>query len=164
MPPVLAFIGKPNCGKTTLIEKLIPALVDRGIRVGTIKHHHGDIQMDIPGKDTWRHKQAGAQAVLLSSPTGIGFIQDVAEDTPVEILAGRYFQNIDLILVEGYKWSTLPKIEVFRSSIYDEPIENPGENLIAMVSDVKIRPNLPWFKPENIDELVQFILKEILNR
>jgi molybdopterin-guanine dinucleotide biosynthesis protein B len=163
MPPVLAFIGKPNCGKTTLIEKLIPALVDRGIRVGTIKHHHGDIQMDIPGKDTWRHKQAGAQAVLLSSPTGIGFIQDVAEDTSVEILADRYFQNIDLILVEGYKWSTLPKIEVFRSSIYAEPIEDPGENLIATVSDVKIRPNLPWFKPENIDELVLFILKKTLN-
>jgi len=164
MPPVLAFIGKPNCGKTTLIEKLIPALVDRGIRVGTIKHHHGDIQMDIPGKDTWRHKQAGAQAVLLSSPTGIGFVQDVAEDTPVEILAGRYFQNIDLILVEGYKWSTLPKIEIFRSSIYDEPIQDPGENLIATVSDVKIRPNLPWFKPENIDELMLFILKKTLNR
>jgi molybdopterin-guanine dinucleotide biosynthesis protein B len=164
MPPVLAFIGKPNCGKTTLIEKLIPALVDRGIRVGTIKHHHGDIQMDIPGKDTWRHKQAGAQAVLLSSPTGIGFVQDVAEDTPVEILAGRYFQNIDLILVEGYKWSTLPKIEIFRSSIYDEPIQDPGENLIATVSDVKIRSNLPWFKPENIDELVLFILKKTLNR
>ena len=164
MPPVLAFIGKPNCGKTTLIEKLIPALVDRGIRVGTIKHHHGDIQMDIPGKDTWRHKQAGAQAVLLSSPTGIGFVQDVAEDTPVEILAGRYFQNIDLILVEGYKWSTLPKIEIFRSSIYDEPIQDPGENLIATVSDVKIRSNLPWFKPENIDELMLFILKKTLNR
>ena len=163
MPPVLAFIGKPNCGKTTLIEKLIPALMDRGIRVGTIKHHHGDIQMDIPGKDTWRHKQAGAQAVLLSSPTGIGFIQDVAEDTPVEILAGRYFQNIDLILVEGYKWSTLPKIEIFRNSIYAEPIQDPAENLIATVSDVKIRPNLPWFKPENIDELVLFILKKTLN-
>ena len=164
MPPVLAFIGKPNCGKTTLIEKLIPALGDRGIRLGTIKHHHGDIQMDIPGKDSWRHKQAGAQAVLLSSPTGIGFIQDAAEDTSVEILAGHYFQNIDLILVEGYKWSTLPKIEVFRSSIYAEPIEDPGENLIATVSDVKIRPNLPWFKPENIDELVLFILKKTLNR
>jgi molybdopterin-guanine dinucleotide biosynthesis protein B len=164
MPPVLVFIGKPNCGKTTLIEKLIPALVARGIRVGTIKHHHGDIQMDIPGKDTWRHKQAGAQAVLLSSPTGIGFIQDVADDTPIEILAGRYFQNIDLILAEGYKWSTLPKIEVFRSSIYDEALQDPGENLIATVSDIKIHQNLPWFKPENMDELVLFILKKTLNR
>ena len=55
MPPVLAFIGKPNCGKTTLIEKLIPALADKGVRVGTIKHHHGEIQMDTPSKDTWRH-------------------------------------------------------------------------------------------------------------
>ena len=164
MPPVLAFIGKPNCGKTTLIEKLIPALVARGVRVGTIKHHHGDIQMDISGKDTWRHKQAGAQAVLLSSPTGIGFIQDVPADTPVEILVSRFFQDFDLVLAEGYKDSPLPKIEVFKSTVYDKPLQDPGENLFATVSDVRIRPNLPWFKPDNFEELVVFILEKILQR
>ena len=65
MPPVVAIIGKKNCGKTTLIEKLIPELIDLGYRIGTIKHHHGDISIDQPGKDTWRHKQAGAHAVVL---------------------------------------------------------------------------------------------------
>lgn len=164
MPHVLAFIGKPNCGKTTLIEKLIPALVARGVRVGTIKHHHGDIQMDIPGKDTWRHKQAGARAVLLSSPTGIGFIQDATVDTPVEILVSRFFQDLDLVLAEGYKDSTLPKIEVFRSTVYDKPLQDPGENLFATVSDIRIRPSLPWFKPDNFEELVVFILEKILQR
>ena len=164
MPPVLVVIGKPNCGKTTLIEKLIPALIARGIRIGTIKHHHGDIQMDIPGKDTWRHKQAGAQAVLLSSPAGIGFIQDVAQDTPVEVLAGRFFQEMDLVIAEGYKWTNLPKIEVFRSTVYDEPMQDPGANLIASVSDVKIRPDLPWFKTDETDKLAAFILEKILNR
>ena len=164
MPPVLAFIGKPNCGKTTLIEKLIPALADKGVRVGTIKHHHGEIQMDTPGKDTWRHKQAGAQVVLLSSPVGIGLIQDTAEDTPVEDLVSRHFQNVDLVVVEGYKWSTLHKIEVFRSAVYDEPMQEPGETLIAMVSDVEIRQDLPWFKYDEIGSLVEFILEKIVNQ
>ncbi|KPK26767.1 MAG: hypothetical protein AMJ61_07910 [Desulfobacterales bacterium SG8_35_2] len=164
MPPVLAFTGKPNCGKTTLIEKLIPALAHKGFHTGTIKHHHGAIQMDTPGKDTWRYKQAGARAVLLSSPTGIGFIQDTSADTPVEDLVSRYFQNIDLVIAEGYKWSSLPKIEVFRSTLYDEPLQDPGETLIAMVSDLRIRHDLPWFTPEDIDGLAAFILEKILHR
>jgi molybdopterin-guanine dinucleotide biosynthesis protein B len=164
MPPVLALIGKPNCGKTTLIEKLIPALADQGVRVGTIKHHHGDIQMDTPGKDTWRHKQAGAQVVLLSSPVGIGLIQDTAGDTPVEDLVSRYFQEVDLVIAEGYKWSTLPKIEVFRSTVYDEPMQEPGKSIIAMVSDVEIRQDLPWFKYDDIGSLVEFILEKIINQ
>ena len=164
MPPVLALIGKPNCGKTTLIEKLIPALADKGVRVGTIKHHHGEIQMDTPGKDTWRHKQAGAKVVLLSSPVGIGLIQDTVADTPVEDLVSRYFQEVDLVIAEGYKWSTLPKIEVFRSTVYDEPMQEPGETLIAMVSDVAIRQGLPWFKNDDIGSLVEFILEKIVNQ
>ena len=164
MPPVLALIGKPNCGKTTLIEKLIPALAEKGVRVGTIKHHHGDIRMDTPGKDTWRHKQAGAQVVLLSSRVGIGLIQDSAGDTPVEDLVSRYFQEVDLVIAEGYKWSTLPKIEVFRSTVYDEPMQEPGKTLVAMVSDVEIRQDLPWFKYDDIGSLVEFILEKIINQ
>jgi molybdopterin-guanine dinucleotide biosynthesis protein B len=164
MPPVLAFIGKPNCGKTTLIEKLIPALAHKGVRIGTIKHHHGPIQMDTPGKDTWRHKQAGAQNVLLSSPTGIGFIQETTEDTPVANLVSRFFHNVDLVLLEGYKFATLPKIEVFRSTIYDAPLQNPGETLIAVVSDIWIRRDHPWFKPEDTGALAAFILETILKR
>jgi molybdopterin-guanine dinucleotide biosynthesis protein B len=164
MPPVLALIGRPNCGKTTLIEKLIPALAEKGVRVGTIKHHHGKIQMDTPGKDTWRHKKAGAKVVLLSSPVGIGMIQETAEDTPVEDLASLYFQKVDLVIAEGYKWSTLPKIEVFRSTLYDEPMEEPGKTLVAMVSDVEIRSDLPWFRLDDIGLLADFILEKIINQ
>ncbi|MFC1844321.1 molybdopterin-guanine dinucleotide biosynthesis protein B [Thermodesulfobacteriota bacterium] len=164
MPPVLALIGRPNCGKTTLLEKLIPALAEKGVRVGTIKHHHGEIQMDTPGKDTWRHKQAGAKVVLLSSPSGIGLIQDTAGDTPVEDLVSSYFQKVDLVIAEGYKWSTLPKIEVFRSTDYDEPMQEPGETLIAMVSDIRIRQDLPWFTHEDIVLLADFILEKIINQ
>ena len=164
MPPLLAIIVKPNCGKTTLIEKLIPDLAHRGIRVGTIKHHHGAIQMDTPGKDTWRHLQAGAQNVLLSSPTGLGFFQKTAEDTPVEDLVSLFFQNVDLVIAEGYKWSTLSKIEVFRSTVHDTPLMDSDETLIAMVSDVQIRRDRPWFKPEDTAALALFILEKILKR
>jgi molybdopterin-guanine dinucleotide biosynthesis protein B len=164
MPPVLAFIGKPGCGKTTLIEKLIPALARYGVRTGTIKHHHGPIEMDTPGKDTWRHMQAGARAVLLSSPAGIGFIQKTAEDTPVKTLIRSYFDHVDLVFLEGYKQEKLPKIEVFRSTLYDTPLEDPGETLIAAVSDVRIRPECVWFKPDDTEPLVSFILEKIVAR
>ena len=163
MPPVLGLIGRPDCGKTTLIEKLIPALAKQGIGIGTIKHHHGIIQMDTPGKDTWRHKQAGARVVLLSSPSGLGLIRDTPGDTPVEELVSQYFQDVDLVIAEGYKGALFPKIEVFRSTVYDEPLTDPGSTLIAMVSDVEVRPGLPWFRPEDLDSLVEFIKAKIIN-
>lgn len=164
MPPVLAFIGKSGCGKTTLIEKLIPALAEHGVRIGTIKHHHGPIEMDTPGKDTWRHMQAGAQAVLLSSPTGIGFIRKTAEDSPVKTLVRSYFKNVDLVILEGYKQERLPKIEVFRSSVCDAPLEDPGDTIVAAVSDVRIRPECPWFKLDDTEQLALFILEQIVTR
>ena len=142
MPPVLGLIGRPDCGKTLLLERLIPVLRDQGFTIGTIKHHHGDIRMDTPGKDTWRHKQAGARAVALSSPTGIGFIQDTSGDMPVEDVVSRFFQDVDLVIAEGYKEATIPKIEVYRSEVHKKPLPEPGETLIAMVSDVEIRPDL----------------------
>ena len=161
MPPVLAFIGKSNCGKTTLIEKLIPALVDRGLRIGVIKHHHGDIEMDIPGKDTWRHKKAGARAVALSSPSGIGFIQDTVADTPPENLVSRFFQDVDLVIAEGYKEASFPKIAVYRSTVHKQPLPDPGKTFIAVVSDVEIRPDLPCFGHDDIKLLVQFIMDRL---
>ena len=162
MPPVLAFIGKPGCGKTTIIEKLIPALAREGIRTGTIKHHHGPIEMDKPGKDTWRHMRAGAEAVLLSSPEGIGYIRKTAAETPVQTLVESYFANVDLVFLEGYKGKKLPKIEVFRSSLYDNPLEEPGEILLATVSDVPIRPECAWFKPEDTGPLAAFIVEKFV--
>ena len=162
MPPVLGLIGKPNCGKTTLLEKLIPALGARGIRVGTIKHHHGEIEMDTPGKDTWRHKQAGARIVLLASPSGIGLVRDTDADPPVGELVDRYFQDVDLVIAEGYKEAAFPKIEVFRSALYDEPLDDPGESLIAMVSDCEVSRGITRFSPGEVDGLAEFIMAKII--
>ena len=162
MPPVLAVIGKKNCGKTTLIEKLIPELIRLGLRVGTIKHHHSTISMDQPGKDTWRHKQAGARTVVLSSPTGLGVIRDTPGEIPVPELVALYFSDVDLVLAEGYKREALPKIEIFRSSVHAEPLPDTGEDLIAIMSDVEVARDIPRFRLSETRQLAKFLVERLL--
>ena len=157
MPPVIAFIGKPDSGKTTLLEKLIPELRRRGYRIGTIKHHVHAFEMDKPGKDTWRHKQAGANTVALSSPTGLGIIRDVAEDLTIEELVGRYYGDIDLVIAEGYKRLGLPKIEVFRSALHEAPLPDRDDTWVAMVSDTDGVADLPCFGLEDVAGLADFL-------
>lgn len=157
MPPVIAFIGKPDSGKTTLLEKLIPELHRRGYRIGTIKHHVHTFEMDKPGKDTWRHKQAGASTVALSSPTGLGIIRDVDEDLTIEELVGRYYGDIDLVIAEGYKRLTLPKIEVFRSTLHDAPLPDRDETWVAMVTDTNGTNDLPCFGLDDVVGLADFL-------
>ena len=162
MPPVLAIIGKKNSGKTTLIEKLIPELMALGLRVGTIKHHHGTISMDQPGKDTWRHKQAAAHTVVLSSPSGLGVIRDTPGEIPVLEIAALYCSDVDLVLAEGYKQEALPKIEIFRSTVHAEPLSLPGEDLLAMVSDVALDRDIPRFGLAETRQLAKFLLERFL--
>ena len=157
MPPVIAFIGKPDSGKTTLLEKLIPELRRRGCRIGTIKHHVHAFEMDKPGKDTWRHKQAGASTVALSSPTGMGIIRDVDGDLTIEELVGRYYGDIDLVLIEGYKRLGLPKIEVFRKALHAKPLPDRDETWVAMVSDISCPTDLPCFGLEDVAGLADFL-------
>jgi len=157
MPPVIAFIGKPDSGKTTLLEKLIPELHHRGYRIGTIKHHVHTFEMDKPGKDTWRHKQAGASTVALSSPTGLGIIRDVDEDLTIEELVGRYYGDIDLVITEGYKRLGLPKIEVFRTALHTEPLPDRDDTWVAMVSDSVGPENLPCFGLDDVVGLANFL-------
>ena len=163
MVPVLAIIGKKNCGKTTLIERLLPELIDLGHQVGTIKHHHGDIQMDQPGKDTWRHKQAGAKVVVLSSPTGLGLIRDTSREIPVQELVSLYFSEMDLVLTEGYKKEAIPKVEIFRSNVHSAPLPDPEGNLIAMMSDVETGRDIPHFRLNDCRALAEFIAEKIIS-
>ncbi len=112
-PPVISIVGFSGSGKTTLLEKLIPELTRRGIRVGTIKHHLHDFDMDKPGKDSWRHKQAGAVVTIISTPSRIGMSMDVDHDhKPHELVP--FFDGVDIILTEGYKRGDNAKLEVFR--------------------------------------------------
>lgn len=164
MPPIVSFIGKPDCGKTTLLEKLIPELKAKGYRVGTIKHHVHEFEMDKPGKDTWKHKKAGAHAVALSSPTGLGVIRDVNHDQAVQEIADRYFYDVDLIITEGYKQENLPKIEIFRKNIHDRPLENRNGTWAALVSDTPLDSGLPEFDPNDIQGIADFLVTTFIKR
>ncbi len=115
--PAIAFIGYQNSGKTTLVEKVIARLTQRGLRVGSIKHHgEKNIEVDQPGKDSWRHARAGSRHVGLVSPGRFAEYADTAEEVPVVDLL-THFTDVDIVVVEGYKTAGLPNIVVSRSGV-----------------------------------------------
>jgi len=156
--PILSIVGRSNSGKTTLLEKLIAALAHRGLRVGTIKHSHHQPEMDTPGKDSWRHKQAGAVASLLVGPERMLMVQNVEEDLNPRLLAERYFADFDLLLVEGYASLPGDKIEVMRAARSTQ-LRCQLEELLAVVTDIpSVHPDLPQFELNDIEALSEFIL------
>ena len=163
MIPIISIVGKSNSGKTTLIEKLIPEFKRRGYRIGTIKHHLHDFEVDQKGKDSWRHAQAGAEAVAIASPYKLAFITIPRSDLTLDELRDRYFQDVDLVLAEGYKGCTHPKVEVFREGVHERPLFRKGDNLLATVSDTDIDTGVPRFGLEDIAPLVDFLEKTFLS-
>lgn len=120
--PAIAFVGKHNSGKTTLIEGVIAELVKRGFDVGSVKHHsHNEFDIDVPGKDSYRHKAAGANDVVIASPIKMARIKDLQYELPVEEIVEN-MPGHDIIIVEGYKKSSLPMINVTEDVRLD-PIE-----------------------------------------
>ena len=142
-PPIVAVVGKSDAGKTTFLEKLIKELKRRNIKVGTIKHDVHGFEIDKPGKDTWRHSQAGADAVIISSPAKVALIKKVEEEMSLD-QAAELINDMDIILTEGYKRSDKPKIEINRSAHSAELLCAPGE-LIALVSDAEWQVGVPVF-------------------
>ena len=155
-PPLVSIVGKSGSGKTTLVEKLIHELKDRGLRVGTIKHHLHAFEIDLPGKDSWRHKQAGAERTIISSPHRIGMVMDVDHDNTLDELVS-FFPEMDIILAEGYKGGDRPKVEIFRPEVYDKPICLEDSNLIAMVTDHDMDLKVPLFGLDDIKGLTDFL-------
>ncbi len=156
--PVIAIVGNSGSGKTTLIEKLIPVLKKRGIRVGTIKHDVHGFAIDRPGKDSWRHKEAGARMVLLSSPRQVAMVRDVDHDTPLDELES-YFSGVDIILAEGYKRGNRPKLEVFRPEVHDKPVCVNDRNLLGMVSDAPVDCGAPRFMLNDAEGIAAFLIR-----
>ena len=163
-PKTVALVGKPDSGKTTLMEKLIPELNSRGYRIGTIKHHVHEFEMDRKGKDTWRHKQAGDQTVALSSPTGFGVIRDVDHDLAIEELLDRYYYDVDLVIAEGYKSTSLPKFEVFRSAVQETPLPGRDQTWVAMISDTPLDIDLPCFGLDDVTTIVDLLVDRFITR
>ena len=142
--PIICFVGKSNSGKTTFLEKLLPELIARGYRVGVVKHDIHGFELDQPGKDTYRLRQAGAWRVALSSPQQFAVIGRVEGELPLEQVTERYLGDVDIVLAEGYKRSHLPKVEVCRAERSRELLCAPDE-LLAVVSDLRFDLPCPQF-------------------
>jgi len=155
MPPVISVIGKSKSGKTTLIEKLIPELKRRGYRIGIIKHAFHEFEIDKKGKDSWKHKQAGAETVMVSAPRTLTMVKDYKGEN-LDALQ-KYFEDMDIIITEGFKKENKPQIEVFRKAKHDTPLSSGNHNLIAMVTDSKMDLNVPRFDLDEVDALADLI-------
>jgi len=153
---IITIVGKSNSGKTTLLEKLIAHLTDKGYKIGSVKHAHDGFEMDKKGKDSWRHKKAGAAATLVITDNKIAMVKD---DTTgyIEKMC-TYLSDMDIILAEGFKKQALPKIEIFRTGgEHKHPFCMADENLIAFVTDSDHDLNVPVFGLEDIREIAEFI-------
>lgn len=174
----LAFVGKQNSGKTTLLEKLIAELTKRGHSVGTLKHHgHRGFDFDVKGKDSWRHAQAGSRFTVVSAPDKIAIVRelDAPEDAPNTLAAmvalstageAQGTRPLDIILVEGYRQSGLPTVELFRAANPRDAkrsLGTEGNKIIAVVTDMpKIEKsaaskNIPTFSFGDTEALADFV-------
>lgn len=160
--PIICIVGRSNVGKTTLLEKLIPALKQRGYRVATIKHHsHPGFELDRPGKDTWRHAQAGSDHVVIAAPDKVASIRRVEREPTLDEIVAT-ISDVDIILTEGYKRSDKPKIEVVRAERGVEPICTP-EELVAIATDVPVALAVPQFGLEDAEGLARLLEERFLH-
>lgn len=159
MPPIIFIVGKSNSGKTTIVERLIVEFKRRGYRVATIKHEAYGFDIDKPGKDSWRHAQAGSDAVVLSSSQKLALIKNVDHEPSTAELARLIGTDFDIIIVEGFKQGKGLKIEVHRKEL-GELVCDPRE-ITAVVTDEPLALDVPQFHPDDASALAELIEKRL---
>ncbi|MFO7570703.1 MAG: molybdopterin-guanine dinucleotide biosynthesis protein B [Smithellaceae bacterium] len=160
--PIVSIIGKSNSGKTTLLEKLISALAARGWRVATIKHNKHGFNIDHEGKDSYRHKKAGARITVVSSPNQLALVSDADHDHSFDEIREKFISGVDIILTEGFKVNDYPKIEVYRAELKRELISKKEDGLIAVVADAALDIDVPCFHLNDTGAIADFIEKKFL--
>ena len=154
--------GWKNAGKTGLMERLVAEITHRGLSVSTIKHAHHSFDVDHPGKDSHRHRIAGAHEVLLASKNRIALMQELRnhhEPDLVHLLAR--LSPVDLVLIEGYKRDSHPKVEAHRA-VTGQPLIAPNDETIrAVASDLPLTLDRPVFDLNDTTALADFILREV---
>ncbi len=153
-------------GKTTLLEKVIAELKQRGYRIGVIKHDAHRFDIDHPGKDSHRLTAAGADTMLISSPAQLALVKQHAESPPIEELIATYFTDVDLILTEGFKKSGLPKIEVHRKERSRSLLCRGAEDdpsLLAVASDEPLELDVPVLDLNNPAQVADFVEKHFIH-
>ena len=162
MIPIVSIVGKSNSGKTTLIEKLIPELNQRGYRVATVKHDVHSFEVDKEGKDSWRHRQAGAYCTIISSPDKVAVIRSTDHDLTMDEIRDLFVDDADIIISEGYKNDRAPKVEIFRKEAHQELLCTKEDNLVALVTNHHHSLDVPCFGQDDTRGLAELIEKTFL--
>ena len=163
MVPIVCVVGKTGAGKTHVIEMLVAELKNRGYRVATIKHSAHGFDLDQPAKDSWRHAQAGSDAVVISSPQKFALIRKVDHDSSLAELSRFIGSDFDIILAEGFKQDKAPKIEVHRKEL-GRDLLCAQEELLALATDESMDLNIPQYSPDDALGLVDLIEKRYLHK
>jgi len=160
--PVITVIGRSGSGKTTLLEKLIAELTRRGYAVGTVKHHsHAGFEIDHPGKDSWRHARAGSRHVIIAAPDKIASYRLLERELELdEITAG--IDDVDIVLVEGYRHAGKPALEVVRAANSLAMVSKPGQRF-AVAADVPLAVEVPLFHLDDVQAIADLIEREFLS-
>lgn len=159
---IYGITGWKNAGKTTLTERLVAHFAGQGLRVSTVKHAHHDTEIDHPGRDSFRHRQAGAGQVIVASPARWAVMTELrgaAEPPLADLLA--HLAPCDLVLVEGYKRAPHPKIEAHRAVIGRALLAPENPTIRAVASDSPLAIGLPCFDLDDIPAIAAFIRSEV---
>jgi len=161
--PIVCFVGRSNSGKTTLIERMIPELVRVGYKVATVKHAGHGFDLDTEGKDSWRHKQAGASSVVVISKGSMAMFADVSDQMHVTDVRDRFLdESYDLIIAEGWKSEGYPKILIVRDQLGEVPVSQEG--LLAVVSNKPVDLRVPVFDINDVVGVAALIMMKFPRR
>jgi molybdopterin-guanine dinucleotide biosynthesis protein B len=156
---IFGFAGWSGSGKTTLIEQLIPRFVKRGLKVSLIKHAHHTFDVDQPGKDSYRHRHAGAGEILVTSSRRWVLMHELrGEPEPSFDEQLKLLSPCDLLLVEGFKHAPIPKLEVWREETGEALLHPNDPHIVAVASDRRVETRLPRFDLNDCDGIEDFIL------
>lgn len=167
MVPIISIVGPFKADRTILIEKLIPRLRSRGYKVATIKQDVHGYDLDTPNKTSWRHSQAGAQTVIISSPARITMFKKVDKEWSLDALAKEFLSDVDIVIADGFTKEKKPKIKVLLSQAEDENQMWQDEVFSLIGADTdrgRLQRKVPEFGLEEIEELAELIVEKFLKK
>jgi molybdopterin-guanine dinucleotide biosynthesis adapter protein len=159
---MFGFAGYSGSGKTTLMENVIPLLIAAGLRISVVKHTHHSFDIDSPGKDSWRHRQAGADEVLVASGARWALLHETRDAPEPEPELPELVQRLapcDLVLVEGFKRQPIPKLEVYRLAAGKQALFPEDRNIVAVATDGQLETSLPTFGLGEYPAIARFIMR-----
>ena len=163
---IIGLAGWSGSGKTTLVTSVIPVLVGRGLKVATVKHAHHEFDIDQPGKDSWRHRAAGASEVAIVSSRRWAIVHELGEDPepPLADMLAK-LSPVDLVIVEGFKRHAHPKLEVYRAAV-GKPLLHPDDDcIVAIATDAPLpRAQVPVLMLDDIERIADMLQAEALPR